>query len=75
MQTVKLPAPQYVELYATLAEQIMANGASGMSDYMTEREEGDGTYTECLTEEGQEIFNDFVDIVCDILASNGVESE
>ena len=75
MQIVKLPAPQYVELYATLAEQIMANGASGMSDYMTEREEGDGTYTECFTEEGQDIFNDFAGIVMDILASNGVVCE
>ena len=75
MQIVKLPAPQWVELYSSIAEQIMANGASGMSDYMTEREEDDGTFTECFTEEGQEMFNHYTDVACAILEANGVESE
>jgi len=72
---VKLDNPAWVQLYSEIAEEIMCNGASGMSDYLTEVREPDGSYTECFTEEGQEIFNYYCDIACSILNRNGVYNE
>lgn len=72
---VKLDNPAWVQLYSEIAEEIMCNGASGMSDYLTGVREPDGSYTECFTEEGQEIFNYYCDIACAILNRNGVYNE
>jgi hypothetical protein len=72
---MKLSSEKYVELYSDLAEQIMANGASGMSEYIIEIETPDGEYVECFTDEGQEIFNHHCDIVCSILDRAGIEND
>ena len=42
---VKLSNDQWVQLYSEIAEQIMANGPSGMSEYLIEVENDDGTVT------------------------------
>jgi len=68
---MKIPAEKYVELYSDLAEAIMANGASGMSDYLVEDDNGDIRYTD----EGQELFIDFCELVCGMLDNAGIESE
>ena len=73
--TLKLANDQWVQLYSEIAEQIMANGPSGMSEYLIEVENDDGTFTEMFTEEGQDMFNHHCDIACVILEANGVESE
>ena len=73
--TLKLANDQWVQLYSEIAEQIMANGSSGMSEYLIEVENDDGTFTEMFTEEGQDMFNHHCDIACAILEANGVESE
>ena len=72
---VKLPNDQWVQLYSEIAEQIMANGPSGMSEYLIEVENDDGTITEMFSDEGQDIFNHHCDVACAILEANGVESE
>jgi hypothetical protein len=71
---MKLSSDKYVELYSSLAEQIMANGALGMSEYLVEIQEPDGSYVECFSEEGQEIFNYYCDLVCSILDNAGIEN-
>jgi hypothetical protein len=73
--TLKLANDQWVQLYSELAEQIMANGPSGMSEYLIEVENDDGTFTEMFTEDGQDMFNHYCDVACAILEANGVESE
>jgi hypothetical protein len=52
----------------------MANGALGMSEYLVEIQEPDGSYVECFSEEGQEIFNYYCDLVCSILDNAGIEN-
>jgi hypothetical protein len=73
--TLKLANDQWVQLYSELAEQIMANGPSGMSEYLIEVDNDDGTVTEMFSDEGQDIFNHHCDVSCAILEANGVEVE
>ena len=72
---MKVPSEKYVELYSNLAEQIMANGASGMSEYIEEIKSPNGDYVECFTPMGQEIFNYHCDLVCSILENAGIYSD
>ena len=69
MKTVKIPSEQYVELYSSIAEQLMVTGSS-MSEFLIEI---DGV--EMFTDEGQDIFNHYADVACALLEANGIESE
>ena len=70
MKTVKIPSEQYVELYSSIAEQLMVTGSSSMSEFIIEI---DGV--EMFTDEGQDIFNHYADVACALLEANGIESE
>lgn len=66
---MKIPCETYVELYSTLAEKMLA--CSGhMDDYIITIDE-----TELYTDEGQELFNHYCDVVCSVLDDLGIEKD
>jgi len=67
--SVILSQDMYINLYANMAEAMLVEHQGGLIELYVTEENGD----ERFTDEAQDIFNDYCDLVEQVLASQGIE--
>jgi len=67
--SVILSQDMYINLYANMAEAMLVEHQGGLIELYVTEENGD----ERFTDEAQDIFNDYCDLVEQVLAGQGIE--
>jgi len=67
--SVILSQDMYINLYANMAEVMLVEHQGGLIELYVTEENGD----ERFTDEAQDIFNDYCDLVEQVLADTGIE--
>jgi len=67
--SVILSQDMYINLYANMAEAMLVEHQGGLIELYVTEENGD----ERFTDEAQDIFNDYCDLVEQVLADTGIE--
>ena len=67
--SVILSQDMYINLYASMAEVMLVEHQGGLIELYVTEENGD----ERFTDEAQDIFNDYCDLVEQVLADAGIE--
>ena len=67
--SVILSQDMYINLYASMAEVMLVEHQGGLIELYVTEENGD----ERFTDQAQDIFNDYCDLVEQVLADTGIE--
>ena len=67
--SVILSQDMYIELYSSMAEVMLVENKGGLIELYATEDNGD----ERFTDQAQDIFNDYCDLVEQVLAGQGIE--